>query len=80
MVPGGYRDGMSSRHLPGLQELLDEVYVSSDERVSRDEIVRRATAAELPAVTLSQLDALPEGEYAYDEVLESVELLGDEDD
>ncbi|OLE29500.1 MAG: hypothetical protein AUG44_03725 [Actinobacteria bacterium 13_1_20CM_3_71_11] len=69
----------SSHPLPGLQQLLDEVYVS-DERVSRDEIVRRATAADLPAVTLSRLDALPEGEYAYDEVLESVELLGDEDD
>jgi Protein of unknown function (DUF2795) len=67
---------MSSRDpLPGLQELLDELYVS-DERVSRDEIVRRATAADLPAVTLSQLDALPEGEYAYDEVLESVQVLG----
>ena len=67
---------MPSRHPPpGLQELLDEVYVS-DERVSRDEIMRRATAAKLPAVTLSQLDALPEGEYAYDEVLESVQLMG----
>jgi hypothetical protein len=47
----------------------------ADERVSRDEIVRRAAAAGLPAVTLSRLDALPEGEYAYDEVIESVRLL-----
>jgi hypothetical protein len=53
---------------------LDEIYVS-DERLTRGEIVRRATAAELPAITLSQLDALPEGEYAYDEVIESVRLM-----
>jgi hypothetical protein len=65
----------SRRPLPGLEELLDDIYVS-DERVSRDEIVRRATAAKLPAMTLSQLHALPEGEYAYDEVLESVQQLG----
>ena len=57
--------------LPGLEQLLDGIFVS-DERVTRDEIVRRATAAELPAVTLSRLDALPEGEYAYDEVVEAV--------
>jgi hypothetical protein len=65
----------SRRPLPGLEEFLDEVYVT-DERLTRDEIVRRATVADLPAVTLSQLDALPEGEYAYDEVLESVQVLG----
>ena len=64
---------------PGLDRFLDELYVT-DVRVAREEIVRKATAAGLPAVTLSRLDALPEGEYAYDEVLESVELLGDEDD
>jgi hypothetical protein len=73
----GYRSGMPSRHpLPGLEDLLDEVFVA-DERVSRDEIVRRATAADLPAATLSRLDALPEGEYAYDEVLDAVQVLDD---
>jgi hypothetical protein len=66
----------SRRPLPGLRDLLDEIYVA-DERVSRDEIVRRAAAAGLPAVTLSRLGALPEGEYAYDEVIESVRLLSD---
>ena len=68
---GGYGLVMS---LPGLERLLDEIFVS-DERVTRDEIVRRATAAELPAVTLSRLDALPEGEYAYDEVLDALREL-----
>ncbi|NUT32171.1 MAG: hypothetical protein HOV79_03750 [Hamadaea sp.] len=60
--------------LPGLEDLLDEVYVA-DERVAREEIVRRATAADLPALTLTHLDALPEGEYARDEVVESVRQL-----
>jgi len=69
---GGYLPIMSAGDaLPGLDELLDEIFVA-DERVTRDEIVRRATAADLPAITLSRLDALPEGEYAYDEVVESV--------
>jgi hypothetical protein len=64
----------AAQPLPGLEELLDEVYVA-DERVTRDEIVRRATAVKLPALTLSQLDALPEGEYARDEVVESVRAM-----
>jgi hypothetical protein len=61
---------------PGLDRFLDELFVT-DERVARDEIVRKATAAGLPAITLSRLDALPEGEYAYDEVVEAVRLIGD---
>ena len=60
--------------LPGLEQLLDELY-RADERRSRDEIVRAATDADLPAVTLTRLDALPDGEYAYDEVVEAVRLL-----
>ncbi|NUR73727.1 MAG: DUF2795 domain-containing protein [Hamadaea sp.] len=70
---------MSGVPLPGLERLLDEVYVA-DERVARDEIVRRATAAELPAETLSRLDALPEGEYERDEVAESIRLMSAERD
>ncbi len=65
---------MSTDPLPGLERLLDEIYVGV-ERVSRDEIRRRATAAHLPARTLTRLDALPEGEYDRDEVAESVRLL-----
>jgi hypothetical protein len=61
---------------PGLDRFLDELFVT-DERMARDEIVRKATAADLPAVTLSRLNALPEGEYAYDEVVEAVRLIAD---
>ncbi|MEV0270226.1 MAG: DUF2795 domain-containing protein [Hamadaea sp.] len=70
---------MSGVPLPGLEELLDDVYVA-DERVTREEIVRRATAADLPAETLSRLDALPEGEYERDEVAESIRLMSAERD
>ena len=63
------------RHpLPGLEQFLDRLYLS-DERLSRDEIVRAATAADLPAATLSALDTLPDGEYAFDEVVEAVQVL-----
>jgi hypothetical protein len=65
--------------LPGLDRFLDELYVT-DERKARDEIVRKATAAELPATTLGRLGALPEGEYAFDEVVEAVRLSGPEPD
>ena len=61
--------------LPGLDQFLDELYLT-DDRMARDDIVRKAAAADLPAVTLTRLDALPEGEYAYEEVVEAVHLIG----
>jgi len=54
-----------------LDELLDEVY-SGQERLTRDEIHRRAVAADLPAEDLSAIDSLPEGEYSQDEAGEAV--------
>jgi hypothetical protein len=50
-----------------IDRLLDQIY-AGHERISRDEIYRHAVAAELPARALTALDALPEGEYAQDEV------------
>jgi hypothetical protein len=58
-----------------LRALLAEAY-SGQERLSRDEILRRAIAAELPAEELTRVDALPEGEYAEDEAIEALEALG----
>ena len=49
-----------------IDRLLDELY-AGQERMSRDEIHRRAVAAELPPEAISVLDALPEGEYTQDE-------------
>jgi hypothetical protein len=56
---------------PGLRNLLAEAY-TGQERLSRDELRRRAIAAELPADELTRIDALPEGEYAEDEALEAL--------
>ena len=55
-------------HTP-LDELLERLYLGK-EPLSRHEIHRRAVAAELPAELMSRVDALPEGEYAIDEVAE----------
>ncbi len=55
-----------------LDELLDELY-HGQERISQVDIYRRAVAAELPAQLLSRLNALPQGEYAVDEL---ADLLG----
>ena len=55
-----------------LDALLDDLY-SGQERVTQGEIQRRAVAAEVPAELLTRITALPEGEYAVDEV---AELLG----
>lgn len=63
-----------------METLLDEIY-SSRERVTRDEIYRRAVAQGLPADVVNALDGLPEGEYAQDEVVESVgQITGVPDD
>ena len=58
--------------------ILDEVYVG-EERVSRDEIYRRAVAAEAPTAVVALLDTLPEGEYAQDEVTEALNQLSPPD-
>ena len=54
-----------------LERLLAVAYAGVD-RLSRDEIARRAVGADLPAAELTRIDALPEGEYAEDEVLEAL--------
>jgi hypothetical protein len=56
----------------GLRSLLAEAY-TGQERLSRDEIRRRALAADLPADELTRIDALPEGEYAEDEAVEALQ-------
>ncbi|MFD0787200.1 hypothetical protein ACFQZ8_25140 [Micromonospora azadirachtae] len=55
-----------------LDDLLEDLY-HGQERVSRSDIYRRAVAAELPADWLTQIGALPEGEYSVDE---AADLLG----
>ena len=57
-----------------IDELLDQVY-AGQERVARDDIYRRAIALDLPAEVVTALEALPEGEYAQDEVTEALALL-----
>ncbi|WP_372441456.1 hypothetical protein [Plantactinospora mayteni] len=57
---------------PDLDALLDDLY-SGQERVTQSEIQRRAVAAEVPAELLTRITALPQGEYAVDEV---ADLLG----
>src|SRR4051812_16222659 len=57
--------------MPTIEELLDDIF-AGHERLSRDEIHRRAVAADLAARDLAALDALPEGEYAQDEVTDAI--------
>jgi hypothetical protein len=58
-----------------IDNLLDDLF-AANERLPRDEIQRRAVAANLPAADLSTLDALPEGEYTQDEVIDAVQHAG----
>ncbi|SCL39121.1 hypothetical protein GA0070624_6456 [Micromonospora rhizosphaerae] len=55
-----------------LDDLLDDIY-HGQERMTQAAIYRRAVAAELPAELLSRIAAIPQGEYAVDEV---ADLLG----
>jgi hypothetical protein len=66
---------------PELDALLDEAFRGHD-RLSRDEIYRRAVAAALPAESLTRIDALPEGDYAQDEAADALrqdQVPGDDD-
>lgn len=54
-----------------LSRFLATVF-AGHERLTRDELRRRAVAAELPADVLARLEALPEGEYAEDEAAEAL--------
>jgi hypothetical protein len=53
--------------------ILDEAF-SGQERVTRDELYRRAVAADAPADVRSALGSLPEGEYALDEVADALDV------
>jgi hypothetical protein len=54
-----------------LEATLDDVFLRQ-ERLTRDEIHRRAVAAEAPVEVVNALDSLPEGEYALDEVVDAL--------
>jgi hypothetical protein len=66
------------REMRDVDSILDEVYVG-EERVSRDEIYRRAVAVEASADVVGLLDALPEGEYTQDEAAEALSQIGGRD-
>jgi hypothetical protein len=59
-----------------LLELVDDLYVAQ-ERIDRDEIYRRAVAADLPADDMAVLDRLPEGQYAEDELSEAIAQIAE---
>jgi hypothetical protein len=54
-----------------IEAILDEIY-AGQERVSRDEIYRRAVASEVGMDAISALDGLPEGEYSQDEITDAL--------
>lgn len=54
-----------------LEATLDEVFMRQ-ERLTSDEIQRRAVAADAPVDVINALDGLPEGEYAQEEVAEAL--------
>ncbi|GAA3281555.1 DUF2795 domain-containing protein [Dactylosporangium vinaceum] len=61
-----------------VEKLLDEVYAGR-ERLTRDEIHHHAVAVGASAEVVDAVEALPEGEYAYDEASEAIAQLGTRD-
>jgi hypothetical protein len=57
-----------------LDDFLDRAY-TGHERLSSADLQRSAIAADLPAEVMTQIDALPEGEYAQDEAAEALHDL-----
>jgi len=62
-----------------LDDLLDTLY-SGQERMTSDEIHRRAAAVEASPDVMTLLDRLPEGEYTQDEVAEAIRQVDAESD
>jgi len=56
--------------------LITELYAGVD-RLTSDEVVRRAVAANVPAGVIVQLESVPEGEYSQDEFAEAVAVAAD---
>jgi hypothetical protein len=61
-------------------DLVLAVVFLGEERLSREEIYRRALAIPASVEIMTQLDTLPEGEYSEDEVSEAVGLLKVQED
>jgi len=59
-----------------LTALVDELY-GAQERISREEIERRALASDLPADDMAVVDRLPEGEYSEDELTEALAQIAE---
>ncbi|WP_239138470.1 hypothetical protein [Actinoplanes regularis] len=57
-----------------LTVFLDQAY-RAEERLTSGDLQRRAIAEDLPATLLTQIDALPEGEYLQDEAAEALQTL-----
>ncbi|MBL7260402.1 hypothetical protein [Paractinoplanes lichenicola] len=57
-----------------LDAFLDDAF-DGQERLSSADLQRRAVATGLPALALTRVDALPEGEYAQDEAAEALRAL-----
>ncbi|GAA0530926.1 hypothetical protein GCM10010172_09530 [Paractinoplanes ferrugineus] len=57
-----------------LDAFLDDAF-EGQERLSSLDLQRRAIAADLPAISRTRVDALPEGEYAQDEAAEALRLI-----
>jgi hypothetical protein len=60
--------------LRSLDSFLDTAYLGQ-ERMTSTEIQRSALDAELPAVLMTRIDALPEGTYTQDEASEALRSL-----
>jgi len=55
--------------------ILEDIFMGR-QRLTRDEILRRTMAAEAPGEVTTALCALPEGEYAEDEVADALDQIG----
>jgi hypothetical protein len=61
-----------------LNAFADQLFVGQ-ERISREDVYRRAVAAELPPAEMVALDRLPEGEYSQDELIEAIAQIAEPD-
>ena len=65
---------VTSASMQDFETAMAGVFVGH-ERVSSDEIRRRAVAADSPSIVVAALDRLPEGEYTLDEVSDALDQV-----
>lgn len=73
--PGIVRGMTQQTAIAEATKVIDGLYATPSERVTRNDIYAHAVAAELPPDLMSHFDRLPEGDYERVELIETLNQM-----